>query len=112
MIALSIAILNLSLILSLSVMSIYNKINIANSNIDLNKMELNIPYPKGKWHPMMNVFTINNFSYGLDREIDLAIYYSFGHFKVGSSALFDPEDCLFNSFYGCYVIKDKKGSKK
>ncbi|MBN2285533.1 MAG: hypothetical protein JXQ26_01970 [Tissierellales bacterium] len=105
----SIIILNNGFLVSLSVMKIYNEINRHASDINLSNIEIEISKPEGDWYPLMNLFCVNHFSYGLDREVSLAIYYSFGNFSNGSSVLFDPKNELFNSFYGYYVVKDNRG---
>lgn len=108
----SLVILNIYYVSSLIIMSIYNQVNIYESKFDLNDINIDFHKQNAKWYPLMNVFNSNYFSDYVKKDIDLTILYTFGDFQSGTSVLFDPNNELFSSYYGCYITRNNENDKE
>lgn len=100
-------ILNSYYIISLIVMTINNQDNIMKSGL-VQLSDLSLTRPQGDWYPLINAYVDNTFSNYIKKDVDLLIYYSYGDFKKGSSTILDPNSHYFNSFFGCYVIRQNE----
>jgi len=89
-------------------MSFSNNDNIKKSGISVQLSDLNLITPPGDWYPLMNAFLDTTFSDYVEKDVDLLIYYSYGDYTKGSSTVFDPDSKYFNSFFGCYVIRQNE----
>lgn len=108
LIIVTVLILNSYYLISLVVMSLNNKDNIMKSELGVQLSDLSIVRPHGEWYPLINAYVDNTFSNYIKKNVDLLIYYSYGDFIKGSSTVFDPNSKYFNSFFGCYVIRQNE----
>ncbi|MDP3386571.1 MAG: hypothetical protein Q8S24_05010 [Eubacteriales bacterium] len=104
----TVLILNSYYLVSLVAMSLNNKINVMQSGLGVQLSDLNLVKPPGDWYPLINAYMDTTFSDYIKEDVDLLIYYSYGDYKRGSSTIFDPYSQYFNSFFGCYVIRQNE----
>ncbi|WP_425448636.1 hypothetical protein [Dethiothermospora halolimnae] len=79
-------------------------------DIDLN-IKGGLYTEKKDWYPFVMTYTASDdFSKYTGRDFDLTVLYNFGHFKLKdeASSFYDPTSPYFSSFYGGYVIQNKK----
>jgi len=107
----SLIILNVYFIRSILVMIPYNIINLRNSFVYEENVEIDIPKEeKLDWYPIMNTFNAKYFSNFIKKDVDLVVYYTFGSFKNKYSNIFRESSPTYSSFYGAYITKNN--SKK
>lgn len=84
------------------------------------KNDFDLYIPGGKitkerdWYPFILFHNADKgFSNYTNKELSLTILYNFGHFKFldGYSTYYDPNSPYFGSFYGGYVVQNKKNPK-
>lgn len=103
---------------SMAVMSIYSKMNEAESLLASEKIDLHIPggfsTPRSDWYPFVMTFEASSGfrRFTGDASLSLTILYNFPAFSLtkGCSRLYDATCPYYNSFYGAYLVKDKGGS--
>lgn len=105
---LTVLVLNSYYIVGLTVMYFNNKANIRQSDLGVELSDLNLIRPQGDWYPLINAYLDRDFSNYVEKDVDLLIFYSYGDYQKGSSTIFDPDSKYFNSFFGCYIIRQNE----
>ncbi len=107
MLLISLVVLNIYFIRSILVMIPYNMINLRNSFIHEENIEVDIPKEeKLEWYPVMNTFNAKHFSKFINKDVDLVVYYTFGSFKNKYSNIFRESSPTYSSFYGAYITRN------
>jgi len=102
---------------SMTVMSVYSKMNEKTSLLQSEGIELSIPGGlstlRSDWYPFVMTFEANSGfqSFTRDHSLSLTILYNFPAFSPtkGCSRLYDTDSPYYNSFYGAYLVKDTDG---
>lgn len=102
---------------SMAVMSVYSKMNEADSLMATEGITLSIPGGlatlRSDWYPFVMTFCADNGfrHFTGDSSLSLTILYNFPAFSPlkGCSRLYDTNSPYYNSFYGAYLVKDADG---
>ncbi len=102
---------------SMTVMSVYSKMNVKTSLLHSEDITLSIPGGlstlRSDWYPFVMTFEANSGfrRFTGDSSLDLTILYNFPAFSLlkGCSRLYDTDSPYYNSFYGAYLVKDTDG---
>ena len=100
-------------LVSVSVMSVYSRLNEKDSLITQKDIRLHIPggfsTARSDWYPfVMNYEAGTDFGYCIDRpDVSLTILYNFPAFDSlkGCSRLYDASSPYYSSFYGAYLVE-------
>ena len=102
---------------SMAVMSVYSKMNEADSIMAEEKITLSVPGGlstlRSDWYPFVMTFCADSGfrHFTGNPSLSLTILYNFPAFSLtkGCSRLYDTDSPYYNSFYGAYLIKDADG---
>ena len=102
---------------SMTIMSVYSKMNETTSLLDSEEIHLSVPSGlstlRSDWYPFVMTFEANNGfrRFTGDSSLSLTILYNFPAFSPtkGCSRLYDTASPYYNSFYGAYLVKDADG---
>lgn len=103
---------------SMAVMSIYSRMNQADSLLTTEDITLSIPGGlttlRSDWYPFVMTFTADSGfqRFAGDSSLSLTILYNFPAFSLwrGCSRLYDTSSPYYNSFYGAYLVKTAAGA--
>ncbi|MBF7097186.1 hypothetical protein [Alkalibacter mobilis] len=94
-------------LLSLTVLGFKNAYEeiIADENMDVS-LPGGLSTFERDWYPFVSTFNAQGIGRYVGEDISLVVKFNFGAFKGNSSLFFDSESKYYNSFYGCYIIKE------
>lgn len=91
------------------VMSVYSASHAKDSVMQQNDFKIDMPSGKG-WYPFVMTFNAEGFRTYSSLDADMSIMYNFGAFDLGkrTSTIYDNASDKYSSFYGAYVVQEKK----